>query len=187
MAITIEAPTNPEDFAPETSEPKVTQLDASGNPIKRRGRPPGSKNRTYGGVAVGSRRSSKESLKTQIGAMITTFNMPLMIVEPTRKYALDVSEIDALAIAIDTECQNNANFRKYVVQMLQVQGASSLVAVVAIIAGRRVVRAGLIPESALAPIGGAEAADAVIGGLLPMVTAKPVPQMTVNVGVNPEA
>ncbi len=168
--------TNPTDFAPD----EKSYSDVVGE--KRRGRPVGSKNRTYGGVPVGSRRSSKGSLKDQIGALLITFNMPLMMLPMSAKYALDHTEIDALATALDTECQNNPSFRKYMVKALQVQGASSLAGVLGVIAGRRVIRAGLIPETALAPVGGAVGADAMRGLALPMMTAKPVPQMTVNVG-----
>lgn len=172
------------DFAPVT-EPQPQQLDANGNPVKRRGRPPGSKNKTYGGQPVGARRSTKDSLKTQIGAMLVTFNMPLRMLPMTAMYALDASEIEALATALDTECQNNANFRRYVVKALNVQGASSLVGVVAVIAGRRVIRAGVIPDEILSPIGGKEGADAVLGMALPMMTAAPVPNLTVVTNAEP--
>lgn len=168
-----------EEFAP-VIEPQAQTLDANGEPVKkRRGRPPGSKNKTYAGQPVGSRRSGRDSLKTQIGAMLVTYNMPLRMLPMTSIYALDVTEIEALAQAIDTECQNNANFRKYIIKALNVQGVSSLVGVVAVIAGRRVVRAGLIPDEILEPIGGKEGADAVIAQILPMMTAAPVPQVTV--------
>lgn len=171
-----------------TGEIAPQQLDANGEPVKkRRGRPPGSKNKTYAGQPVGSRRNSKDSLKTQIGAMLVTYNMPLRMLPPTAPYALDMAEIEALATAIDTECQNNASFRKYVVRALNVQGVSSLVGVVAVIAGRRVVRAGLIPDEVLAPIGGKEAADAVIAQVLPMMTAAPVPTVTVVTNAEPTA
>lgn len=174
------------DFAPVT-EPQAPQLDANGQPVKRRGRPPGSKNKTYAGQAVGSRRSGRDSLKTQIGAMLVTYNMPLRMLPMTSMYALDATEIEALATALDTECQNNANFRKYIVKALNVQGVSSLVGVVAVIAGRRVVRAGLIPDEVLAPLGGKEGADAVIGQVLPMMTAAPVPNLTVVTNAPTEA
>lgn len=184
MVAEIAAPAD-SDFSPDV-EPKVQQLDANGQPIKRRGRPVGSKNKTWRGQPVGSRRGTKDSLKTQIGAMLVTFNMPLRMLPMTQKDALDVTEIEALATALDTECQNNPSFRKYVIKALQVQGTSSLIGVVAVIAGRRVVRHGLIPDEALAPLGGKEGADAMIGLMLPLMTAQPVPQMTVNVGTNPD-
>lgn len=180
MVAEIGAPTV--DFAPE-----APQLDDAGQPVKRRGRPPGSKNRTYGGQPVGSRGRGKESLKTQIGAMLVTFNMPLRMLPITSKDALDPTEIEALATAIDTECQNNPTFRKYVVKALQVQGTSSLIGVVAVIAGRRVVRHGIIPDDVLAPVGGKEGADAMIGLMLPMMTAAPVPNLTVVGNDGPSA
>lgn len=173
----IGAPTD--DFAP-VSEPRLPELNADGTPKKRRGRPPGSKNRS-----TTARAGGKDSLKTQIGAMLVTFNMPLRMLPVTSIYALDPNEIEALATAIDTECQNNAQFRKYVVKALQVQGVSSLLGVVSVIAARRVVRAGLIPDEALAPVGGKEGADAALGVVLPMMTAKAMPQPIVINPVEP--
>lgn len=167
----IGAPTAEFDVAPQTTEEAPYGYKKDGTPAKRRGRPAGYK---LGPRKAGGRSSG--SLKTQIGAMLVTFNMPLRMLPMTQVYALDTSEIEALATAIDTECQNNASFRKYVVQALNVQGVSSLIGVVAVIAGRRVIRAGVVPEEILDPIGGKEGADAALGLFLPMMTAAPMPQ-----------
>lgn len=168
----IGAPTSEFDVAPNTtSEEAPYGYKKDGTPAKRRGRQPGSKN-----LGTTRRGRGSGSLKTQIGAMLVTFNMPLRMLPMTQIYALDTSEIEALATAIDTECQNNAQFRKYVVSALNVQGVSSLIGVVAVIAGRRVIRAGVVPNEILDPIGGKEGADAALGLFLPMMTAAPMPQ-----------
>lgn len=129
----------------------------AGLPRKRRGRPPGSS-----GVRRGR---TTGSLKTQIGGMLIFVNMPISILSP--KNALDAVEIDALAKGIDDECQRNARFRKYVEQMLAVQGGSSLVLIGIAIAGRRVVRNGLVTVPA--EIGTNEQIDATIGGIISMM------------------
>jgi hypothetical protein len=93
--------------------------------------------------------------------------------------SLDHTEIEALAHALDEECQRNARFRKMVERALAVQGGTSLILVVAAIAGRRVVRHNLItvPE----PIGNA-GADAALGQIISMTTGKGP-----NLSVMPEA
>ena len=132
-----------------------------GSPKKRRGRPPGSTN-----AGTARRGRSGSSLRTQLGGFITAVNIPVQII--SSKNALDSVEIDALAKALDDECQRNARFRKYVEQMLAVQGGTSLVLVVAAIAGRRVVRNNLIDVPA--EVGGNEGADAIIGSFISMTT-----------------
>lgn len=129
-----------------------------GTPAKKRGRQPGSTNGTRA-----SRISSKGSLRTEIGGLLTMVNLPLMMLPMTQKGALDPVEIDALAKAIDQECQTNATFRKYVEQMLKVQGGTNLMFVVAAIGARRVVRYDVIPEEILEPIGGKDSVDLLIG------------------------
>lgn len=132
-----------------------------GSPAKRRGRPPGpnSTRRTSGG------RRSTGSLRTQIGSLLVTINLPIQLI--SSKNALDRVEIDALAKSIDEECQRDARFRKYVEQMLAVQGGTSIILVVGAIAGRRVARNNLIsvPE----PIGN-EGLDNLLGGVISMTT-----------------
>jgi hypothetical protein len=61
--------------------------------------------------------------------------------------ALAPEEIDALAMSIDEQCKRSPRFRLYVLQALKVQSATSLLAVVAMIGGRRAARHGLIPEA----------------------------------------
>lgn len=180
MVAEIGEPTIPlDDFAPVSDPDAPYGRKKDGTPAKRRGRQPGSHNIPG---SAGRRGRTKDSLKTQIGAMLVTFNMPLRMLPMTQIYALDASEIEALATAIDTECQNNASFRRYVVSALNVQGVSSLVGVVAVIAGRRVIRAGFIPDEILAPVGGKEGADAALGVALPMMTAAPMPPVTIVTG-----
>jgi len=57
---------------------------------------------------------------------------------------LDAVEIDALARAIDTQCQRSPRFRKYVEGMLTVGAGGQLMTVVMMIAARRASRHGLI-------------------------------------------
>lgn len=162
-----------EDFAPKIdlgdigeSEPIKGSTDApygykaNGQPYQRRPPQRGIGRRGGGG----GRRGTTGSLRTQIGGMLVTVNMPIQII--SSKNALDAVEIDALAKALDEECQRNARFRKYMEQMLAVQGGTSLILVVAAIAGRRVIRNNLVdvPKE----VGGNEAADAIIGGFISM-------------------
>lgn len=135
-----------------------------GTPAKKRGRKPG---QTTGSGSTPSRArssGSRGSLEQQIGGFILTINMPLSMFLP--KDALDFVEIQALAKAIDQECQRNARFRKMVEQALAVQGGTSLLLVVAAIAGRRVVRHDLI--SIPDPIGN-EGADVALGTVIGVV------------------
>lgn len=142
-----------------------------GTPFKRRGRNrPGYDSLPSKG-ATGSKqyapRRGGASLETQIGALILTVNLPIMFL--SQRDALDSVEIEALAHALDQECQRNARFRKIVEQAIAVQGGTSLVLVVAAIAGRRVLRHNLIevPE----PLGN-EQVDAMLGGVISMTTGK---------------
>lgn len=153
----------------EGGEPELTNTieDApygykkDGTPAKRRGRPAGPNSGTR---RTGGRRSTG-SLRTQIGSLLVTINLPIQLL--SAKNALDRVEIDALAKSIDEECQRDARFRKYVEQMLAVQGGTSIVLVVGAIAGRRVARNNLIsvPE----PIGN-QGLDDMLGGVISMTT-----------------
>ena len=154
---------------PIETGPKGASPDApygykkDGTPAKKRGRPAGS---TGSGKTYSPRRSSA-SLETQIGALILTVNMPFALFLPMD--ALDPVEIGALAHALDQECQRNARFKKIVEQALAVQGGTSLVLVIAAIAGRRVVRHNLVqvPE----PLTN-DGLDAMLGGVISMTTGK---------------
>jgi|SRR6516164_518081 hypothetical protein len=157
----VAEPPSLDDIAPLTVADKaVYDAQPEAEPVKkRRGRPPGSKNKTYAGRPVGARRGS--SLEKEIGGLLVVVNLPLQVVPAIQKYSLDSIEITALAKAIDAECQQNPTFRKYVEQALRVQGGSSLLFVVGAIAARRVVRAEVfeVPEE----IGGNEGLDLIIG------------------------
>ena len=146
-----------------------------GSVAKKRGRPKGSTNT---GTRA-SRISSKGSLRTEIGGMITLVNLPLQMVPALQRDALDASEIDALAKAIDQECQTNPRFRKYVEQMLRVQGGTNLMFVVAAIAARRVVRHGIVPDDITEPIGGRDGLDLMIGHAIAASTNASVFKATV--------
>ena len=152
--------------------PKSASPDApygykkDGTPAKKRGRPSGSSSSSSSRSDYAPRRGSV-SLENQIGAFLFTVNAPLQLF--LSNDALDAVEIQALASAINQECQRNARFRKYVESALRVQGGTSLMLVVAAIAGRRVVRHNLvdIPQ----PIGN-EGADAMLGGIISMASGK---------------
>lgn len=184
----VAEPPTLDEIAPIPSEDRAIGED--GQPIKRRrGRPPGSKNKTYGGQPVGSRGRRANSLEKEIGGLLVVVNMPLQMVPMLQKDALDQTEITALAKAIDQECQNSPTFRKYVEQALRVQGGTSLLFVVAAIAARRVVRHEVItiPEE----VGGNEGLDLIIGQAIaastqisvfkanPPVAPEPEPNATV--------
>lgn len=157
---------------PVETTPSGTSPDApygykkDGTPAKKRGRKPGSSSGTSTRGDYAPRRGSV-NLETQIGAFLFTINTPFQLFLP--KDALDAVEVQALAAAINQECQRNARFRKYVEQALRVQGGTSLLLVVAAIAGRRVARHNLIdiPE----PIGN-EGFDAMLGGVISMASGK---------------
>lgn len=174
MAVDVEdvAPVRDE-FVAETPEPDNSAapygLNKDGTPAKKRGRKPGSKNtNSYGsGSSTGPRA---RSLETQIGGLLFMVNMPLQLIPQLQRDALDQVEITALAKALDQQCQRNPRFRKYVESALKVQGASSLVSVVALIGARRVVRHDIIdiPQE----MGGAAGVDATLGALISTVSGQ---------------
>lgn len=153
---------------PVESGPKGASPDApygykkDGTPAKKRGRVAG----TTSSRPYAPRRTSG-SIETQIGAFLFMVNAPFQLF--LSNDALDSVEIQALAHSIDQECQRNARFKKYVEQALAVQGGTSLVLVIAAIAGRRVVRHNLVTVPA--PIGN-DGADAMLGGIIGMTTGK---------------
>lgn len=134
-----------------------------GTPAAKRGRKPGSSSTP----SKGPRGPRTASLEKQIGGAIFFANMFVSIV--STKDALDPVEIEALAKAIDDECQRNARFKKYVESALAVQGGTNLALVVVMIIGRRAIRHNLVPIPQ--PIGN-EGADAAIGQLLSISTGK---------------
>lgn len=152
-----------EDVPPQREEFKAAEdfIPAPSEPVKRRrGRPPGSKNRT-------TVSRSRANLETQIGAFLVTINAPLQLIPALQKDALDQVEITALAKGINAQCEASPTFRKYVEQALKVTGATSLVGVVAIIAGRRAVRHNIVPIPEEA--GGPAMVDAMLGASLSMM------------------
>lgn len=166
LDIEDEAPLN--DAGPSGPVDAPYGLKRDGTPAKKRGRPVGWRKGDSSGSSNNARaRASKGSLETQIGAFLLTVNAPFMMFASTD--ALDVVEIQALAHAINEECNRSARFRKMVEQALSVQGGTSLVLIVAAIAGRRVVRHNLVtvPE----PVGN-DKADALLGQIISMSTGQ---------------
>ena len=147
--------------SPTTDAPYGLKKD--GTPAKKRGRPSGSTNGTRSG---GSRVSRRGSLEKEIGGLIVMVNLPFQMVPALQKNALDQIEVSALAKGIDQQCQTSPTFRKYVEQALKVQGGTSLLAVVLMIAARRVVRNDLLPIEIPEEIGGAAGVDTIIGQAL---------------------
>lgn len=146
-----------------------------GTPAKKRGRPAGSGKSGTSSPSRARTSGSRGSLRDQIGGLIFTFNVPLQMALP--RDALDTVEVMALAKAIDDECQRNARFRKFVENALAVQGGTSLLLVVAAIAGRRVVRHDLVtlPEE----VGGNTGADAALGAVIGFTVGQQ-PQMNLS-------
>jgi hypothetical protein len=102
-------------------------------PQRRRGRPPGSKNRPRG------------SLKTEIGGTLTMLNMAVQL-SPFASDALDVIEIEALANALDEQAKQSPTFYRYISYVVKtVSGGGSLVGVCAMIGARRAARHGILP------------------------------------------
>lgn len=118
-------------------------------PKRGRGRPPKIDPITGERVNQPRGRSSgrkPRSLENQIGALLMTVNVVVMMVPPLRNDALDTAEVTALAKAMDAQCQQSPRFRKYVEAMLAAGSGGQLLGVVAIIAARRAARHGLAPS-----------------------------------------
>ncbi len=152
----------------------IPQPDAEAAP-RRRGRPPklnpdgsranapkvGKPQKPKAAKPRTAQRTSR-SLRPQIGAFLTMINSAvLMSPIGTRPMAasydasvapekigdeLDAAEIDALAGAIDMQCQRSPRFRKYIERMLTAGSGGQLFTVVGIIAARRAARHGIIPQ-----------------------------------------
>lgn len=157
-----EAPPNREDASATVDAPYGYKKD--GTPAKKRGRPSGS---TTSGKPDSTPRRQTVNLESQIGAAILAVNIPLSFALP--KDALDMVEVQALAKALNDEANRSPRFKKMLEQFLKVQGGTSLILVIAAIAGRRVVRHNIItlPE-AITP----DQADALLGGFISMTTNK---------------
>jgi len=120
---------------------------------KRRGRPPGSKNKSGAG-------RPRKTLEVQIGAMLTTVNMIVWAIPPLQPDALDAAEIAALAKALDETARNNPKFRGYLEAALAVGSGGQLLGVVAMIGARRASRHGMLPPEM----------DGMIGSMLQATT-----------------
>ena len=164
------------EMAEEIVPPQREEFDASDlqpltTPVpRRRGRPPGSKNRT-------TTSRSSANLEDQIGGLLVLVNAPLQLIPALSKDALDPTEIQALAKATALECERNATFKKYVLQVLKAQGSVGLIGVVALIVSRRAIRHGLLP---IPPeIGGNDGADQALGFVIAtMASGKPFNPIT---------
>lgn len=121
------------------------------------GRPKGSKTSISATPKVST---STRNLKAQIGGLIVTVNMGLMIVPNMRLMALDPNEIDALAGAIENQAKTSPRFKKYLDVALAATAGGQLLGVVAIIGARRAARLGFFGEEQGAFV------DASLGGLL---------------------
>ena len=129
---------------------------------------------TYEGVhhrgeGRGPGRPRARNLETEIGGLLVTVNIPLMLIPALQRDALEPTEISALAKGIAQECDRNPRFRKFVEQALKVQGGTNLIGIVALIAGRRLVRHGVIPVPE--EMGGQNGADTALGALIGLLGA----------------
>jgi hypothetical protein len=132
------------DAAIVTPAPAFSAVPLPEPPKRGRGRP--RKDGTTGDSAprTTNPRGSR-SIRTEVGSLLVTVNLPLSMFLPVD--ALGPEEIDALAMSIDDQCKRSPRFKSYVMQALKVQSATSLLAVVAMIGGRRAARHGIIPEA----------------------------------------
>ncbi len=128
------------------------------------GRPKGS--RTENRATPPKASTNSRSLKTQIGGLLMTVNMGLMIVPSARVMALDTNEIDALATALEAQAKTSPRFKKYLDAALAATAGGQLMGVVAIIGARRAARLGLLGENG--PM-----ADQMLGGLLAKEVTSP--------------
>lgn len=167
-------------ISPDTNE-LVDEYTADVDPQapKRHGRPKLPRDPITGEIirADGSkgkpttRARSKISLETQLDGFVTLVNTFVIAFRPV--YALDQVEKVALVKALDQQCAASPKFRKYIEKFLQAGGGVNLLGVVAIIVGRRAVRAGAVPLPEGSPITPQDL-DNMAGGLLfAMTTGTP--------------
>lgn len=120
------------------------------------------------------RGSASRSIEREVGAFLVLCNTPVAMFLPGD--ALDETEIIALAKATDDQCKRSPVFRSYVMQLLKLQSATSILAVVGMIGVRRAIRHNLVP---LPPgLDGANI-DASIGMAMAMMQGTPMPTLTV--------
>lgn len=124
-------------------------------------RPPGGVKRRTPARGTASRARGPKSLRPEIAALLTMVNSVVVMsplgtrplaamtdpsVEPERLGdELDAGEINALASAIDAQCQRSPRFRKVIEQMLGVGSGGALITTLAMIATRRAARHGIAP------------------------------------------
>jgi len=132
---------------------------------KRRGRPP----RDPSAPAPQRRGRKPRSLESQIGSSLVMVNLPLMMFAAGD--ALDTVEIEALAKAIDAQCQTSPRFRKYVQTALDASSGGQLITVGGIIVARRLARHEiLLPKEADEQLG------RVLGSAATMTVPTPEPE-----------
>lgn len=154
-----------EQIAPDT--------ETTPNAPKRRGRPPGSKNRN----PTTPRRGRGPSLETRVGAALAKYNMMALVILQiapgmNSEDALDADEIIALAHGLVAEANAHARFRTMLEAAIAVGNADSLYATVLIIAARRAARHHILPAE-LDTIGSAALGNA--EAMRTLFTPKPVP------------
>lgn len=127
------------DETPAMVQPAPMDLqETAPEPPKRRGRPPGSKNKT-----TGRRRGRKKSLEDSIGGVLMLVNLGFAFApEEFQGDALDMVEISALSKALDEAAKENATLYKYLDAVLGGSGSAmvNLAVVAACIAARRMAR-----------------------------------------------
>lgn len=93
-----------------------------------------------------SRPASTASLKKQISGMLMTINLALIMIPPTRRDVLDMTEIDALATALDEQAKQSVPFNRALRAALRTGTGGSLIGIVAIVGARRAARHGMLPQ-----------------------------------------
>lgn len=77
-----------------------------------------------------------------------TINLVLVMIPPLRQDQMDMVEIEALADALDEQARKSPKFRKALEGALAAGSGAGLIGIIAIIAGRRAARHGMIPSEA---------------------------------------
>jgi len=128
-AVPLQEPPKSPDKAPDTK--------------RQPGRPKGSRTST---AATPKAATSSRNLKNQIGSLLVTVNMGLLIVPSMRLMALDANEIEALASAIEAQAKTSPRFKRYLETALAATAGGQLLGVAAIIGARRAARLGFFGE-----------------------------------------
>jgi len=105
-------------------------------------------------------RPSTRSLKSEIASTLMTINLVLLMIPPLRADQMDMVEIEALADALDEQARKSPKFRKALEGALMAGSGAGLIGIIAIIAGRRAARHGMIPSEADQMLGNMLAAGA---------------------------